>query len=349
MIESSADELLERAWLLPIEGRRVDPPPRSWTASLEKTRRELAHTPVLYRAFQRFSYARATLLAAGTAYYAFLSVFAMAALGYGLARWLGSPRVYHAITTALEKAFPGLVGSQGIDSVALGTTWKATSIVGLVFMLYVGSAAMYAASRSLHNIYGAPKDPRSYLSTRARLLAWLVLLAPLAAASYVISGSVTSFATEVFNALGVTGPLVQTLIVLGGVAAALALDFLIVYLLLGHFGGIMPERNARIVGAGLGAVCIELLKYGMGLIVAWSLSKTQYGALAVPITILLIIYLQCIVLFACAALTAALSPPALRASERDMNDDVRLEIPPEGCRDEATDPPGNSGTLLAQE
>lgn len=304
-----AREIRQSGELPPIGGRRIDPAPRSLTEPLKKVMSRNRLAGFGYRAFQRFSYAKATLLAAGTTYYVFLSIFAVTALGFGIATMLGSERLSSSISEAMAKAFPGLVETGGAEQQTQATVGQSLSVLGVAVLLYSSSAAMYATSRSIHNIYGAPKDPRNYVLARVRLVGWLLVLAPLAMASYVMSGAVSAFAKEIFDWLGATGVVAQSAIVIGGYAVALALDFLIIFLLLGHFGGIMPNLRARLVGAGIGAICIELLKFMLVSVVAWSLSDSKYGVFASTITALLVIYLQCLTVFICAAITAALSEP----------------------------------------
>lgn len=293
--------------LPPISGRRIDPPPPSLTARLARVSRRNEAAGFGYRAFQRWSYSNTTLLAAGTAYYVFLAIFSLATLGYAVASDLSTERLSDSITTALNDAFPGLYGTDGFNSDQFLSVGQAASIVGLVLLAYSGSGAIYATSRSLHSIFGAPKDPRPYVWARIRFLGWLLLLAPMALASYVLSGSVTAFAEDVFSTIGISGPIARIAITAGGIAIALALNFLIVYLLLGHFGGIRPPRIPRIVGSALAALGIEALKYLMAFVVSYSMSQPEYGAFAAPITILLALYLQVITFFTCAAITAGLS------------------------------------------
>ena len=307
MNERTQDEVAPDPKLPPISGRRLDPAPKALNETVGQIMRRNRAAGVGYRAFIRFSYGKATLLAAGTTYYVFLSLFALVALGYGLAALLGSEQLSSAISEGLVEAFPGLTTEGGATEAAIRTAGQTTSIVGLVVLLYSGSAAMYAASRSMHFIYGAPKDPRGYVRARIRLLGWLVVIAPLALLSYLISGVIVGFANDFFSDLGITGPVSQGLVLAGGLAFALALDFLVIFLLLSRFGGILPKRSARLIGAGIGAISIEGLKYVMALIVSWSLSQEQYGVFATAIAALLVIYLQCITLYLCAALTGALS------------------------------------------
>ncbi len=129
-----------------------------------------------YRALIRFNYARSTLLAAGTTYYVFLALFSLIALAYGVTAIFNADRMASYVTEALSEAFPGLLGDEGIDAAQLRAVGQAASVVGLIAMLHAGSGAMVAASGSIHDIYGAPLDPRNYVVKRLRLLGWLVVI-----------------------------------------------------------------------------------------------------------------------------------------------------------------------------
>jgi uncharacterized BrkB/YihY/UPF0761 family membrane protein len=57
----------------------------------------------------------------------------------------------------------------------------------------------------------------------------------------------------------------------------------------------------------VGAVVIEVLKQLMALLVGFVIDKPQYAALAAPIGIMFVLYLQSSALYAVASLTAALA------------------------------------------
>lgn len=304
----------------PIPGEHIDPPLKSPAAALRKVEERSEVAGVGFRLFMRFTFARAALLSAGTAYYLFLSLFAIITLVFGVTARFGAERVTAAVTNALDTAFPGLTGDGGLDPAVLAQVGASMSIVGLLVLLYSGSGAMVAASDSIHQIYGAPKDGRNYVLLRLRLLGWLLLLAPLALISFAASLLVGTLTEPILDFLGSTSPSAQVLLHLGTGVAGLLLDFVILYLMLGHLGGIRPARRARLIGAGCGAVAIELLKLLTATIVSWSISKPQYGAFAVPITILLILYLLTVATYLAAALTAAVAettdgPAAVTAME----------------------------------
>ena len=285
-----------------------------------------------YRAVARFNYARATFLAAGTTYYTFLALFSLIALAYGLTALFNADRMALYITEALSEAFPGLIGDQGIDPAELRAIGQTASIVGLIAMLYAGSGAMVAASGSIHDIYGAPNDPRNYLLKRFRLLGMLVLIGSLIAFSFVGGSIVWNFSDRVMDAIGIEGDATRPLIRLAGIAAVLAADFALMWLILGRLGGIRPPRRAMLLGCVAGALAIQILRIPMALILRFSVDKPQYGALAVPIGIMLVLYLNALAVYASAALTAGFAERDIPLEEIHTATDIetaQLDTPEE--------------------
>ena len=92
--------------------------------------------------------------------------------------------------------------------------------------------------------------------------------------------------------------------------------------MLGRLGGIRPARRPRLVGAAVGAVVIEVLKQAMALLVGVAVDKPQYGALAAPIGIMFVLYLQSTALYGVASLTAGLAETQLDPAERQPDPDT---------------------------
>ncbi len=295
----------------PIPGEPIDPAPKDTPKKVREldagSGKVSTGVGVGYRAFNRFSSAKASLLAAGTTYYMFLAMFALLAFGYGLAATFGSQQVSDYLTEALGEAFPGLVGTGGIDPAQLKAVGQATSLIGLVGLLYGGLGAVSAASDSLHLIYGAPKDARNFIVAKVRYAGWLVLLSIMILLSFVASSFTSSISTKLASALGLQwdGPTLPLQI--GTIVLTLALDFAVVYLILANLGGIRPARVPLVIGALVGMVLIELLKLLMSTIIAFTVAKPQYGALAAPIGILFVLFLQAMTLYAAASLTAGIA------------------------------------------
>lgn len=294
----------------PIPGPSTDPAPKSTPdtiRTLEGREGALGEgIGVGYRAFNRFSHSRASLLAAGTTYYIFFAMFSIVALAYGIAAAIGADSIADYLTEALNEAFPGLLDPAGVDPEQLRSVGQATSIVGIVGLLYGGSGSVVAARRALHLIYGAPKDPRNFVVARVRALGWLLVLGPLILLSFVASTVLTTLSDGTLDSLGIDWR-APWLLSLMSIALTLAVNFLIVFLIISYLGGIKPQLRARLIGAGIGAVAIELLKWAMALILRFSLDKPQYGALAAPIGILLVLYLQSTALYGSAAVTAGIA------------------------------------------
>ncbi len=297
--------------LRPIPGRRIDPPARPMPRAVQRVEaregRVGSSAGVLYRAVTRFNHARSTLLAAGTTYYLFLALLSSVTLAYGLTAALGAEWLATWVTEAVSSAFPGVPGVNTLDIDQLRSTGQTTSIVSGIGLLYGATGAVLAASRSLHIVFGAPKDPRSFLLARLRAAGWLILLAPLVVLSYVAAGVASNLSTRILDLAGLEwdGPRIGV----HAVAAALTLgvDFLLIHLMLSHLGGIRPGRVALVWGTSVGVVATEVVKLATALLVGVVVAKPQYGALAAPIGVMFVLFLQSVVLYGAASLTAAVA------------------------------------------
>ncbi|MEN8239059.1 MAG: YihY/virulence factor BrkB family protein [Actinomycetota bacterium] len=299
------------AGLPPIPGTLIDPLPKATPDVLvdidEADSAASAAVGVGYRAMTRFNEARATLLAAGTTYYVFLALFSLIALAYGVTALLGADRVASYLTIAISEAFPGLLGEDGIDPASLRAVGQTASVIGLLTMLYAGSGAMVSTNSSIHVIYGAPKDPRNYVMKRVRLLGWLLAIAPLIAFSFVAVIFTDQFGGRVLSAIGLEPDGHAFLSVVVSVVLTLGADFLVVYLILGKLGGIRPPRRAHLIGGVVGALGIAVVRIPMGLILEFSIDKPQYGALTIPIGVLLVLYLNSVIVYGAAAFCAGIA------------------------------------------
>jgi membrane protein len=259
------------------------------------------------RTSTRFTSSRATLLAAGTTYYLFLALFSVLTLAYGLTAALGAEQLSSYITEALSQAFPGLVGGAGMDPEELRSIGQATTIVSVVGLLYGATGAVLAASRSLHAVYGAPENTRNFVWVRIWSLGWFLVLAPLVLLSFVGATFTANLSGRLLDALGLQWGGSGLLLGLVAFVLTMVLNFLVMHLMLGRLGGIRPARSPLLVGAAVGAVVIEVLKQVMALLVGFVIDKPQYGAVAAPIGIMFVLYLQSSALYVVASLTAALA------------------------------------------
>lgn len=313
--------------LRPIPGRPLDPTPRQVPAPVQRLESRPGRVATLagtgYRTTVRFNHGRGTLLAAGTTYYLFLALLSVVTLAYGLTAALGAEWLASYVTQAVSTAFPGVIGDNSLDVEQLQATGQTASVISAVGLLYGATGAVLATSRSVHIIYGAAKDSRSFVLARLRAAGWLLVLAPLILLSYVGSSIVTNLSDQVLDLLGVTWDGPRLLITVGAGALTIALDFLVVTLILANQGGIRPDRRALLWGGGVGAVATESLKLGMAALVGYVVARPQYGALAAPIGIMFVLFLQSLALYGAASLTAAVAEgtPAEVADATDAGAD----------------------------
>lgn len=291
---------------LPIAGTPVDPPAPdvpSIAVKLDQT----TIGGVAYRAMRRFNYAKAGLLAAGTAYYLFLALLSLVAFAFGLIALIGADSVAEALTDTLSESLPGLVGSGGIDPAQLRAAGATAGGVGLVLMLYSSLGAVGGASSSMHIVYGAPPDPRNFLKAKVRHMGVLVVVAPLVALSFFTLSVASGQGGKTLTALGLDSGVARALTTALVLLVGYLIDVLILWILLGTLGGIKPDRRPRIIASVIGAAAIGVIKQMLGLIISWSLDKPQYGALALPLAILFVMSLFATVLYACAAIAGGIS------------------------------------------
>lgn len=293
--------------LTPIAGTPLDPTPKPVERTVSKLDSRHRVLGDAYRSFLRFSHAQVVLLTAGTTYFVFLAIFSVIVAAFGLIALIGADSVSDTLAQGLGEAFPGMGGDSGIDTEQLRRVGQATSIIGLLSLVYSGGAAMVATSNSLHLLYGAERDPRNFIIARLRLLAWLALIAPMVLLSFLPSLVVGVFAQPVLDWLGWTSGLADALLGVLSVGVGVGLNFAIIYLLLSHLGGIRPGRKPLVIASALGAVMTEILKYAVSAIVSWTLAKPQYGAFAAPIATMLVLFLLTLSLYISAAVVAGIS------------------------------------------
>jgi membrane protein len=299
--------------LTPIPGTPIDAPPRPVPKAVHRLERTSPWATVAWKAYGRFRASRSPLIAGGTAYYAFLAMFSLLALVYGVAALVSADRIAEWLTDALEEALPGLIGDEGIDPDTLARVGRTSSVVGLVLLVWSGSAVMVAASDGLHQIYGAPPDGRNVAQRRLHLLGWLAVIGPLVVLSYTLSTAVGGFGQALLEEWGVDSAVTRALVLVVATLLTFGLDVGIMVLLLGRLGGIRPARRPLLVGAVVGAVVIGLFKALMAVIVSWSVDKPQYGSFTIPIAVLVVLWLQALGLYASACLTAGAADTAVTA------------------------------------
>ncbi len=327
----------------PIPGTPIDPPPGDVPGFAKK----LDSTQVggiAYRSLLRYSHANVGLLAAGTAYFMFLALFSLLAFAYGVIAIIGAEDLADTLNEALNDALPGLVGEEGIDPDQLRSTGRTAGILGLVVLLYSSLGAVGGASSSMHLILGAPPDPRPFPRAKARHLLILAVVAPLLVVSFASLSLASTFAGPLLDAVGFDAGWQRAFLGGIGLLAGFLVDILILWILIGHLGGIRPHRRPRLIAAVMGAVAIGLVKQLMGIIVAWALDRPQYGAFAAPLAALFVLVLLAQVLYVCAAIAGGISDQDVPLDElAPTEEDAVAETPESGEPPEEAPGQGRGG------
>lgn len=298
----------------PISGEPHDPPQPEVPAYAEKLD-QTAVGGVAYRALRRYIHANVGLLAAGSAYYLFLSLLSLLAFAYGVIAVIGADEIAKWLTETLEEALPGLIGDEGIDPDQLRAAGAAAGTVGLVLMLYSSLKSVSGASKSMHLIYGAPPDPRKFFVAKLRSAGILLVVAPLILLSFASASITSGVLDDLLDSAGLSGSAARASLTLLGLVVGFALDTLILWLLLGWLGGITPKRRPRLIASLIGAVGTLIVKQLLSAIIAWSLDKPEYGALAIPLALLFVFSLLSTVLYSAAALAAGISDQDISLEE----------------------------------
>ena len=325
----------------PIAGTPVDPPPKDVPEFAEKLDK-YAVGGIGYRALRRYSYGKVGLLANGTAYYLFLSLFALLALAYGIIALVGADDLSQPLTEALDNAFPGVVGDDGIDPETLKTAGRTAGFIGLFILLYSALGAVTGATKSMHLIFGAPPDPRSFPKAKARALGILLVIAPLVLISFASAAVASQLADPVLELLGMEGGAARFGIGALGLAIGFAVDVLILWILLGILGGIRPHTRPHLIASLVGAVAIGLIKQLLDAIMSWALDKPQYGAFAAPIAVLFILQLLSLVLYGSACLAAGISDSEVELEDLEPTREPAVVRSPAEAAEQTSGPAGRN-------
>ena len=292
----------------PIPGKWVDPPPKQTAGTVVAIENRTRTGAIVYLSILRFNAARGTLLAGGATYYSFVATFAILALTFAGLATLGAEEIVNWVNRALESYFPQLISSDGLNPEALRAAGQSAGIVGALFFLYSGTGVINALSAGLHIINGAPKDPRNFAWKKVLQLGWLLVLLLLLATSLTPFVLLNEVGEPIRDFFGIQDSIVvsHTVNVLG-YCLAFVINFFSIYLMFKFLGGIRPERYAMIYGAIFFATASFILRAGMVYILGWAVERPQYGAFAVPVAMLLSYYLQWLVVFFAASISAAVA------------------------------------------
>lgn len=216
---------------------------------------------------EHYSKVNGSVLAGGATYFGFLSFFPILALAFFVAGRVSDiyPDATEDVTTAITSVFPGIISEEPasgkITIEQIQDAANIAGIVGFLGVLYAGLGWLSGLRGALVTAFGVPpSDKRNFIVGKAFDLVTLALVGFVMVTSVGISSAVSGFTDDILDAVGMSGPVGETLLravsFLLGLAASTVL-FYVIYRLLPK-----PELPARAIwrGALLAGVGFEILK-----------------------------------------------------------------------------------------
>lgn len=240
----------------------------------------------LIRSVQRYQIQFGDRLAGAVTYFAFLSLFPLLALtfsvfGYVLA---DNAQAMETLRAAVREQLPGLADQLNIDAMAGARV--GAGIIGLIGLLYAGLGAVAELRGALREISMTTTPALNVVLGKLRDLVTLLLLGATMLVSVLVGGFATQATTVVSRFLGITEG-AEAVLVLVGVVAGIAADWLIFLIILGWVA--RPTQPFRILakGALLGGIGFTALKQLAALLLSHTLNNPVYGTFAVTAGLLL--------------------------------------------------------------
>jgi len=231
-----------------------------------------------------------TFLAAGIAYYAFVSTLPLAMLAVALASTVGGPALAERVTALLGEQ----LSASGQDLVTRTLTDASgrgvASLVGLVVLAWSGLKLFRALDRGVDRIYGVETTP----SAVERLADTAVAVAAVSTAAVLVVAS--GIALSAVPSGGLIGNLLATIALIG----LLTVAFLPLYVMLPP----MPVSIREAVpGAAVAAVGWVTLQIGFRLYAASAGQFAAYGLLGSVLLFVTWLYVASVIVLLGAAVT----------------------------------------------
>ena len=289
----------------------------------ERLRTARARRPALdhaVRAYDRHSEVRGGQVAGAITYFGFLSFFPLLALGFSLVGYVSEwyPEAQNEITTAVESAFPGLIGT-GPNQININDIVDAKAgagLLGLLGLLYAGLGWVDALRDGLRRVFGTLDESLPFLKKKLVDILVLLMLGAAALASIVVSSLATAATEYALGLVGLEEHLVAVVVLkVLAVALALLVDTVMFAILFSRLPGAnLTWRQVR-SGALLAAVGFEILKLLGTFLISKTTENPLYATFGVIVGLLVWINFLSRVLIYAAAWTAtqpySLEPSAI--------------------------------------
>jgi membrane protein len=288
----------------------------------------------LLRTFDHYSVRDGNAQAGSVTFFAYLSFFPLLALAFFVVGYLSTvaPEVRGELVDAIEELFPGLLGSED-GQIPLATFEEyagRVGLIGLLTLLYTGSAWVSAMRRALGVMFLLPVEDRlSFAPGKLRDLAALAVLGVVLVLSVSLTGMMTWFSEVILRSLGLSQ---LTLAELSLRAVGVGLAIAATTVLFMAFYALVPKpkvtRRAMWQGALTGAVGFEVLKAAAGALIALTMARPAFQVLGVSLILLVWInyFSRLVMLSAAWAYTAPLAQEVRDLAEQPLLDEEDTEL-----------------------
>ncbi|TCC64367.1 YihY/virulence factor BrkB family protein [Kribbella pittospori] len=277
----------------------------------------------VWRAWQRFGNRRGNRLAGATTFFAFLSLFPLITLAAAIVGSLLGDRAIEALKNTLDHNLPGIADRIDVDGlVSNAGTIGLISAVSLLFTGLLWIDSLRASIRSMHEL---DDQPGNFVQRKLADLAALVGLGLIGLISTGASSILTGLSARIVDAANWEGSwLASWGIDLVSVVVGIAAGAILFLYLQTALPRIMLPRKVALIAALAGGVLFYLAQKLGNLYVTHVIgANAAYGALALPLALLVWIYLLTRALMVVAAWT---KEATLDAAAREATDEGRLRI-----------------------
>lgn len=271
----------------------------------------------LWRAWKRYGDRRGNRLAGATTFFAFLSLFPLIVLAAAVTGKLLNPSAVEALKAAIAKNLPGIADKINIDSLIAhaGTI----GIISAVSLLLTGLGWIDSLRASIRSMHELDDQPGNMIKLKLVDLGALIGLGVIGLIATATSSILSGLSRRVVEWASLDGTWLATwgLQAISVVLGILSGGVLFLYLQTGLPRIILPRKVALKAALAGGVVFYLAQKLGNLYVNAVLRNNQAYGALALPLALLLWIYLmtRAIMLIAAWAKEATVDERAAEAEE----------------------------------
>ncbi|MCF2530013.1 YihY/virulence factor BrkB family protein [Yinghuangia soli] len=256
------------------------------------------------RAYDRYTERDGNFGSAAVTFYGFLSLFPLLALAAAVVAAALSPSRVQEMQDKISENVPGIADRLNLG--ALADNAGTVGVIGGVLLLISGLGWVEALRPSIRKMWIAdepkPEGFKATVSAKLKDVGVLIGLGLAMALTVGASAFATSVIGRISDSIGLEDqPVGRVLLQIAAFAVAVfAGVVLFLYLLVGMPRLSMPRPTA-LIGALIGAIGFEVLKFLVAAYISGVASKSMYGAFGVPVALLLWIYFVTRLLIFCAA------------------------------------------------